>query len=437
MKTLKHLIYLFLISLIVVGCSRDFDVPPLTEPTYDGPPANKTIAEIKEMYKDITDPTLIEVDYIIKAYVSGNDVSGNIYKQLYIQDATAAINIGIDHNSMYTEYRVGQEVYINLHGLYMVKYGGELQIGYIATQANRIAWEEFNDHTSKNGFPNPANVEPLQVELGKLTDDMVNKLVTIDNIYFVNADGETAFTANNATTNQPISNVNGNRLDVRTSSYSPTLAKRLLPEKYGSITGILGRYNGGWQLFLRDVNDIGTFGAEGPSIPPVDDDDLFKETFGTEDVSSADKRKNIADYTDYDNPTPIVYTGSGDIRSTQAFDNHVWLKTGTGFLKLEGLSITGKSNVKLSYDITANLYDAGSSININVLKIKCNGTDLSVPSFVITKDDGYNNKLYTAEISGLPGDITSLEFYTDAANTLGLRLDNIRIYTDDTIVPTP
>jgi len=437
MKTLKHLIYLLLVSVLIVGCSRDFDEPPLTPPVYDGPPANKTIAEIKEMYKDITDPTLIEVDHIIKAYVSGNDISGNIYKQLYIQDATGAINIGIDQNSMYTEYRVGQELYINLHGLYMVKYGGELQIGYGNTSANRIPWLIFNDHASKNDFPNPANVEPLKVELGKLTDNMVNKLVVIENVYFVNADGKTAFTADNVTTNQPISNISGNRLDVRTSSFSPTLAKRLLPEKYGTITGILGRYNGGWQLFLRDVNDIGTFGMEGPTIPPVEGDDLFKETFGTEDVSSSEKRKNIADYTGYDNPAPIVYTGSGDIRSTQAFDNHVWLKTGEGSLKIEGINITGKTDVKLSYDITANLYDAGSSININVLKIKCNGTDLSVPSFVITKDDGYNNKLYTAEISGLPGTITSIEFYTDAANTLGLRLDNIRIYTDDTIVPTP
>jgi hypothetical protein len=441
MKTLKHLIYLLLITITVVGCSRDFDEPPLSPEVYDGPPANMTIGRLKSLHQSITDPTLIDVDYIIKAYVSGNDISGNIYKQLYIQDETGAINIGIDQNSMYTEYRVGQEVYINLHGLYMIKYGGELQIGYGGTQANRIPWLIFNDHTSRNDFPNPANVTPLEVELGKLTDDMVNKVVVIKNIYFVNADGQRPFTSDNQTTNEPISDVNGNKLDVRTSSYSAELAKKVLPEKYGTVTGVLGRYNGGWQLFLRDAKDIGTFGLDKPGEggdpePPVEGV-ILNETFGTKDVSTAEKRELIADYDGYVSISPIVFTGSGDIRSTKAFDNHVWLKTGVGNLKIAGINTTGKTNIKLSYDITANVYTETEQINVNVLKVKCDGTELTVPSFVLNTAGGYNNKYYTVEITNLPSNFSTLEFVADETNTLGFRLDNIKIYTDDVIVPTP
>lgn len=442
MKTLKHLIYLLLITIAVTGCSRDFDEPPLTPEVYNGPPANTKIAALKDRYKDITDPVMIDVDFIVKAYVSGNDVSGNIYKQLYIQDETGAINIGIDQNNMYTEYRVGQEVFINLHGLYMVKYGGELQIGYGSTSANRIPWLIFNDHTSRNGFPNKANVEPLKVQLGKLTDDMVNKVVLIENIYFVNADGKKTLTTGSVTTNEPISDADGNKLDVRTSSYSTTLAKFIMPQKYGSVIGVLGRYNGGWQLFLRDTDDILTFGLNGPNPTEPEENELFKEKFGTKDLSKVTPKPTYDAYDDFDNKSPIQYTGNGDVRSTTALGNHVWLAAyrddiPSRNLKIEGLNITGKSNVKLSYDMTANLFDDGSKININALKVKCNGTDLSVPSFEITKDDDYMNKYYTVVISGLPSDITSLEFYTDATNTLGLRIDNITIYVDDTIVPNP
>ena len=140
MKTYKFLFLSVLMLGLLFSCTKEYERPPLTEPLYEGAEANITIKKLKEQYKDIINPTLIDIDYILKAVVIGNDISGNIFKQLYVQDETGGINLGVDQNSVYTEYRVGQEVYINLKGLYMVKYGGQLQIGYDLTQANRIQW---------------------------------------------------------------------------------------------------------------------------------------------------------------------------------------------------------------------------------------------------------------------------------------------------------
>src|SRR5690606_33007411 len=104
-----QIVYTSMLSLLCIGlillagaCKREHEAPLLTEPAYNGPSANTTIAALKEKYANISEPKVIDEDLVIKAMVTGNDISGNIYKQLYIQDQTAAINMGIDQNSIYT-----------------------------------------------------------------------------------------------------------------------------------------------------------------------------------------------------------------------------------------------------------------------------------------------------------------------------------------------
>lgn len=253
MKTTRNLFYWILIPLLALSCERDFDAPPIPNPKYTGDPANTTIAKLREVYASTTAdaPSLIEPDFIIKATVTGNDISGNVYKQLYVEDNSGAINIGIDQNSMYTSLRVGQELFIRLQGLSMVRYGGELQIGYTGTNANRIPWEIFNAQAFPNEWPNVDNAQPTTVTLSSLTPDMVNKLIRLDNVYFANG-GKNTFTTN---ANEPLKDANGKSIDVRTSSYS-NFANDKLPEGSGTVIGLLGRFNGMWQLTLRSKDDV-------------------------------------------------------------------------------------------------------------------------------------------------------------------------------------
>ncbi|SHF00249.1 DUF6359 domain-containing protein [Dysgonomonas macrotermitis] len=269
MKTLKRLSYLLLIAILatVTSCERDYDAPPLNMPEYTGDAPNITIAGLKEKYASVTSssPQLIEESLILQARVGGNDISGNIYKQVIIQDATGGISIGVDQNSIYTTYRVGQEIFIDLKNLYIVNYGGELQIGYGTTQANRIPWENFKDQAHLNGWPDSTQVAPKVVAIKDLNVTMNNTVVQLDNVYFVNG-GKTTFAVNDATTSQTLKDADGNSIDVRTSSYS-NFANDLLPSGTGTLIGVLGRYNGNWQFTIRSTADIKDFGGETPTTP--------------------------------------------------------------------------------------------------------------------------------------------------------------------------
>ncbi|MCI7664320.1 MAG: DUF5689 domain-containing protein [Bacteroides sp.] len=89
---------------------------------------NTTILELKKMYKEGT-PLTIEKDIIIGGQVISEDKSGNIYKSLYIQDATAGIELKLGKNGLYNDYKLGQWVYVKCSGLTLGAYNGMIQLG--------------------------------------------------------------------------------------------------------------------------------------------------------------------------------------------------------------------------------------------------------------------------------------------------------------------
>lgn len=435
MKALKYILQIVLLSLIVSSCSKDYEEPPLNEPKYTGAPANMTIAQLKTLYKDITDVTVIDTDYIIKGYVTGNDISGNIYKQIFIQDNTGAICIGVDQSSINSLYRVGQEVYIQLHELAILKYGGELQIGFAGASANRIPWNDFQVKAIKNGWPDKANATPAVSDISNLTDDMLNKLVTFEEVYFAKG-GNGLFTDDSG--NQILKSLNGTgSVTVRSSSYSAQFAKLELPKGTGSITGILGRYNGTWQLTLRDTNDIGTFDGKEPTPTPEPSGVAFNETFG-----EGANREKVAAWTGWAEKAPVAYadaSGNADVRQLSG-NSHLWMPGAKdSYLTITGINTTGKSDLVLTYDVAANVYNEGETTDLALIQVKINGTAVNIPSkTVVAKAD--NNKFYTIEAGSFPAaSNVTLEFYIPAAsNVFGFRLDNIKIAPkDETIVVTP
>ncbi len=85
-------ILLTLIAGILAGCNR-WEEPELVAPVYDGPAANKTIADIKAMHPSLGNGTQDSIchyndQFIVKAVVVSSDQGGNCYKYLTIQDET-------------------------------------------------------------------------------------------------------------------------------------------------------------------------------------------------------------------------------------------------------------------------------------------------------------------------------------------------------------
>ncbi len=89
---------------------------------------NKTILELKTLYKK--EPVKISDNIIIGGQVVSEDRSGNVYKSLYIQDATGGIELKLGKTGLYNDYKLGQWVYVKCSGLTLGAYNGMLQIGF-------------------------------------------------------------------------------------------------------------------------------------------------------------------------------------------------------------------------------------------------------------------------------------------------------------------
>ena len=438
------ILFLLLFSTNLSSCKDDFERPPLPEPHVpEGVVPNITIAQLKDLYKNVQNPTLIDVDYVLKGTVIGNDISGNIYKQLYIQDNTGGINFGVDQNSIYTRYRIGQQVVVRLKGLYMVSYGEQLQIGYDKTNANRIPYERFTQSVFEEGWPLAENAEPRTVTLGDLSDELVNTLIRLDNVYFVEG-GKAKFSDPTRTTNRILKDGQGRQIIVRNSNYA-SFANEMLPKGGGTIVAVLSKFRSDYQLLLRSLEDVTAFGQPlpgggseptpdpgkpDPSDPPVASA-LYEESFGPADVSD---RPFVENYTGFSNKQ-VKYSADPQrtisVRTTKLFTSpHLWIpaKKEASFI-IEGIDTSAGKDPALVYELAANLYNAGEEQNINALEVTVDGKSLAVPSKVLSKDAGDGNKVYVVSLTGIPAkkDLKVTFRSNPSANTLGIRLFNVKI----------
>ena len=286
MKRLNYLWCLVLMAVMAVSCSEDFDTPPMVVPTALNKP-NMTLAEFKAKYWDNARNfcDTVKEDIVIHGYVSANDVSGNLYKVMYIQDETAGIGLSIDANSLNTTYRVGQEIVISMKDCWIGKYNGQYLIGqpewYAAQsvwEAGRMPLEIFKQFVELNGLPNTENVKPVVTKitdfLGKSDQETQLKyqgqLVEIQNVKWDGADGVKPFSEPDATTYRTVTDDQGNQLQVANSNYSDFHSDPM-PMGEGNVVGVLTMTGSDqWRLLLRDVNDCVGFesGTKGASIDP-------------------------------------------------------------------------------------------------------------------------------------------------------------------------
>lgn len=292
MKKLRNIALPLLASLALFACEKDYDAPLLTEPEYTGPEANITIKDLRAQTAAATQdaPVVLTQEQVLKAVVTANDESGNIFKKIYLEDETGAIEMEVDQSSVYNYYPVGQTVYIDLKGLSISVFGDEQQLGHPEGYLYRTPWEEFEKHVIRDGWANPENAKPLELDdISVINADPETykfKLVTLKGVTFQN--GGTAIFAPEGSTGheEAITDAHGNTLAVRTSGYANFAANKL-PKGKGNLTGILGRFRGNWQFTIRTAEDIKDFvevpeeGGQGGETQPGVTETIFEETFAT------------------------------------------------------------------------------------------------------------------------------------------------------------
>ena len=269
MKRFNFYLSLMLLLVFTAACSDEFDQPPMVIPTAEHTP-NMTIAEFKAKHwqDDRNYIDTIKDDEVIHGWITSSDEEGNIYKQLYISDGTAGLTVSIDQSSIYTKYRIGQEVVIPMKGYFIGKFNGLLCLGvpywYSAQgvwESNRMPMEMWDAMAEINGLPDVSKVDTTVIELSEIKGSdkatllkYMSRLVRINGVTFT--DGGKPFSAAENSTDREIKDEAGNTIMVSNSNYASFRAN-LLPESTVDIVGQLSyTASKGFFLLLRDENDV-------------------------------------------------------------------------------------------------------------------------------------------------------------------------------------
>lgn len=256
-----------------------------------------SIAELKEKYgitKDmINDTVRIDDGIQIKGVVTGNDAEGNIYNEIALQDETGGILVCIAQGGLCGQMQVGQEVLIDLGGLYIGAYRSQPQIGvpYTSTSASgakstypsRIARAEWQTRFKLIGKPDAKKLVAKEFDYESLKGNETELykyagcLVKATGVGFAKADGKTTYAPKsegastgygvmrafkNMTTGKDYTT---NEFGVRTSCYSDFAAEKL-PEGKLTVTGILTcyksqtKYKATAQILMRQQSDVQQMG---------------------------------------------------------------------------------------------------------------------------------------------------------------------------------
>ena len=231
-----------------------------------------TLSDLKKQYKDAISNNsyaLIEEDVQFKGVVTVNDEGGNISQQIVVKDNSGYIIIGIRENSIYSYVKTGQQILINLKGLYIGGYGMNGQIGYPsmsstsgAKRIGHMAREIWYEHVKFLGDPDPSLVpEPIEF-FSYLDKDTYSDYIVYAEGLFTDADGESLLApdkevdAGNAVNRSLLLSNGGGLVDIRTSAYSD-FCKMRIPRGRVRVYGVAIRYNNSsWQIQMRTAKDL-------------------------------------------------------------------------------------------------------------------------------------------------------------------------------------
>lgn len=243
----------------------DYSIPPidctgLTTTTY--------IADLIDQVDAANEIITFTEDAILEGYVISSDETGNFFKTISIQDdpanpSTHGIQVEIDANSLYTQYPVGSKIQIKLKGLSAGYDRGVIKLGstYVQNGETRVGrmTQALGTANVKKTCDGTVAIAPRVYNTlnDALKPENINTLVTIKNVQFESPESDLTYgdAAGQTTVNRKLIDRKGKTVDLRNSGYADW-ADETLPHQSGEITVVVSIYNGGYQLYIRDLNDV-------------------------------------------------------------------------------------------------------------------------------------------------------------------------------------
>lgn len=308
-------------------------------PSCDPPADNGSIQDIKNKLSGTL--TQITDDLNVTATVTANDNTGNLYKMVYIEDETGGIRLRLNRTSLYLDpkFKIGQKITVAAKDLYVGNVNGEIHLGGLY-QGNigNIEDDQINVHVFDNKENAPLSPTVITIANSPSLDAHVGKLVKFENVEFAESSTEQPY-ATTTDTNRTFEDCSGNTMIVRTSSFA-TFKSQLTPSGKGTLTGILSVFNGTYQIWLRNSNEVVMEGVRCDGSAPATT--IFQDGFANLNnwtaisVSGA----QVWNTANFGNPAPCAvmngYSGGNNA-------NEDWLVS-------KELALTGFANYNVTFE---------------------------------------------------------------------------------------
>lgn len=227
------------IFVFLVGCEKKFDIPPLKSLESN----NKiNINQIKNKYNKGT--YRFKSDSNLYCVVIADEVSGNLYKDIYVHDVTGGIHIKLVNSG---GLFIGDSIRINLKDCILNDYNGLIQLDSVDTEKSIVK-------LASGLLPKP---RPVSIKQIVPNSSLQSCLIQLSQVEFIDTDKNTPFAdaINKISGNRILKSCEGQTLTVRSSGFS-SFAAKLCPAGNGTISGILSQFGTSMQLILRNLNDL-------------------------------------------------------------------------------------------------------------------------------------------------------------------------------------
>lgn len=269
------LLGIFAISA-VTACKKEPDSPPVNSIT-DGQII--TIDSLKAWQRSVGDAILIEDTISVYGIVTMDEGNGNIYKNIYFQDHTGAINVRFTGG---TDLIQGDSIRIALNGVILNNFNGVYQLDGVEEETNVVVQSSGHDL-----LPLTTSINEVQAEYNAfLMDDAIvefkyqSMLIRFTNVQFKTSElfSTYADAVNQSSENRLFEDFEGYTSFIRTSGFADFAADSL-PKGAGTMICIVSEYNEEIQYILRSPEEADMNGARGPG-------ELLVKDFNDEDVNS-------------------------------------------------------------------------------------------------------------------------------------------------------
>ena len=266
-------ILLALVSMLFTSCRKEYEIPPIHSVPFGD---TLTIGDILAMPAKTTFDTAS-----VCGIISADEVSGNLYKTVFIQDRATGKAIELRLSSA-SAARIGDSVRVCLDPSLMYNpYHNLPQI----TDKNGNG---FNPDGHLLIYPYNKPIEPKTVTIAEIKSGAyIGALVKLDSVEFV--EKNVPFCEVGETTNRHLIDATSPASDdnfvVRTSNYA-NFAYDYMPISKGSLVGIASIYNSTYQILLRSKNEMnfavwGTPATPAGGVQSMPYIQSFESAFGT------------------------------------------------------------------------------------------------------------------------------------------------------------